>query len=177
VVSGQVVDLVDVLGAAGRRLAEQLRETQKWRRRFALMDQFLLRRLARGPRPSREVGWAWERLVATGGAVPIGQLATEVVWSHRHLIVRFRQQVGLAPKTAARLVRFEAVLRRLDERRPLDWGQVAIAAGYADQAHLIRDFRQFAGTTPTKFLSRTLPPCWDGEQQVKSVQDAVADSS
>jgi hypothetical protein len=101
--SGQLVDLVDVLGAPGRRLAEQLREAPSWRQRFALLDQFLLRRLERGPRPSPEVGWAWERLSATGGGVPIGRIADEVGWSHRHLIARFRQQVGLRPKTAARL--------------------------------------------------------------------------
>jgi AraC-like DNA-binding protein len=174
---GQTVDLVDVLGPPGRRLGEQLREAPSWRQRFALMDRFLLRRLERGPRPSPEVGWAWRRLVVTGGAVAIGRLAREVGWSHRHLIARFKQQVGLGPKTAARLVRFDEVLRRLDERRPLDWGLVAVEAGYADQAHLIRDFRQFTGTTPTEFLPRTLPRERDGEREVNSVQDAAPAAS
>jgi AraC-like DNA-binding protein len=171
--SGQIVDLVDVLGAAGRRLAEQLRETPSWRRRFALVDRFLLRRLADGPRPAPEVGWVWERLVATGGAVPIGRLAAEVGWSHKHLIARFRQQVGLRPKTAARLVRFDGVWRRLEEGRRGDWGQLAADTGYADQAHLVREFRQFTGTTPTAFTGWTLPPDGDGGQQVNSVQDAI----
>jgi AraC-like DNA-binding protein len=175
--SGQLLDLVDVLGADGRRLAEQLRETPSRRQRFALLDQFLLRRLARGPQPSPEVSWAWERLLATAGAVPIGRIADEVGWSHRHLIARFRQQVGLGPKTAARLVRFDGVWRRIDQRRPLDWGRVAADAGYADQAHLVRDFRQFTGTTPTEFLARTLPPDGDGERQINSVQDAVTAAS
>jgi AraC-like DNA-binding protein len=153
----QLVDLVDVLGPAGRRLGEQLREAPSWRQRFALMDRFLLRRLDGGPRPSPEVGRAWERLVATGGAVPIGRIASEVGWSHKHLITKFKQQVGLGPKTAARLVRFDGVLRRLDQAGGrLDWGLVAAEAGYADQAHLIRDFRQFTGTTPTEFQTRTL---------------------
>jgi AraC-like DNA-binding protein len=156
--TGQTVDLGEVLGAAGRRLAAQLREAACWRQRFALMDQFLLRRLAGGPRPSPEVGWAWQRLAATGGAVPISRIADEVGWSHRHLIARFRQQAGLSPKTAARLVRFDAVWQRIDQRRPLEWGQVAADVGYADQAHLIRDFRQFTGTTPAQFLARTLSP-------------------
>jgi hypothetical protein len=109
--SGQLVDLMDVLGAAGRRLGERLRETPGWPRRFALLDRFLLERLERGPQPAPEVGWAWERLVASGGGVPIGRLAAEVGWSHRHLIARFREQVGLRPKTAARLVRFDRVWR------------------------------------------------------------------
>jgi hypothetical protein len=89
--SGQVVDLAEVLGADGRRLAEELREAPTWRQRFTLLDRFLLRRLEAGPWPAPEVDRAWERLVATGGAVPIAQLAGEVGWSHKHLIAKFRQ--------------------------------------------------------------------------------------
>jgi AraC-like DNA-binding protein len=176
-IGGQTVDLTDLLGPAGRRLAEQLPEAPTWRQRFALLDQFLLRRLDRGPQPSPEVARAWQRLVATVGAAPIGQLASEVGWSHRRLIAKFRQQVGLRPKTAARLVRFDGVWRRLEQDRSLDWGQVAADAGYADQAHLIRDFRQFTGTTPTDFLASTRAARRDGEDEVNSVQDAVAISS
>jgi hypothetical protein len=120
--SGQFVDLVEVLGTDARRLGEQLRETPSWRQRFALVDRFLLERLNRGPRPSPEVAWAWRRLVASGGAVPIGRVAEEAGWSHKHLITRFRKQVGLRPKTAARLIRFDRVLGRLDGRQRLDWG-------------------------------------------------------
>jgi AraC-like DNA-binding protein len=151
---GHTVDLVDVLGAAGRRLAEQLRDTPTWEQRFALLDRFLLRRLEDGPRPSPEVGW-----------------------SHKHLITRFRQQIGLAPKTTARLIRFDRVWRCLDRGGPQDWADLARAAGYADQAHLIRDFRQFTGTTPTRFPAQTLAARRDDRQQVNFVQDALAVAS
>jgi AraC-like DNA-binding protein len=163
--SGQTVDLADLLGATGRRLGEQLRDAPTWRQRFALLDRFLLRRLADGPHPSPEVAQAWRRLVATGGAVPIGQLANEVGWSHKHLITRFRQQVGLRPKTAARLVRFGRVWRRLDARGPLDWADVARDAGYADQAHLAREFRRFTGMTPTQFQAQTRPAGGDAGRE------------
>jgi transcriptional regulator GlxA family with amidase domain len=109
--------------------------------------------------------------VATSGAVPIGRIASEVGWSHRHLIARFRQQIGLSPKTAARLVRFDGVWRRLDQRRRPSWAQIAGEAGYADQAHLVRDFREFTGTTPTDFVARTRPSRRD-DDGVNSVQDA-----
>jgi AraC-like DNA-binding protein len=170
-ISGHLVDLNDVVGPVGRRLAEQLRDAPTWRQRFALADRFLLRRLDRGPRPSPEVGWAWERLVAAGGAAPIGRLAREVGWSHKHLTARFKQQVGLPPKTVARLLRLEGVWRRMDVPRPLDWGQIAADAGYADQAHLIRDFREFTGTTPARFVAQMAGPA------VQSVQDPLAVAS
>jgi AraC-like DNA-binding protein len=170
--AGHTVDLIDLLGPGGRRLGERLRESRSWRRRFGLVDRFLLGRLEDGPRPAPEVVWVWRRLVATGGGVPIGRLAAEVGWSHKHLITRFRQQVGLQPKLAARLARLDRVWRRLDQGGELDWGLVAVEAGYADQAHLVRDFGRFTGMTPTQFQARLR-----SGREVKSVQDAVAASA
>jgi AraC-like DNA-binding protein len=140
-------------GAAGRRQAEQLREAPTWRRRYALVDHLLLGRLDAGARPSPEVARAWQLLVATAGAVPIARIADDVGWSHKRLASRFLRQIGLTPKKAARLVRFDAVLRRLDEHAPPPWGRLAAEAGYADQAHLVREFREFTGSTPTAFLA------------------------
>jgi methylphosphotriester-DNA--protein-cysteine methyltransferase len=66
---------------------------------------------------------------------------------------RFKQQVGLPPKTAARLARFGQVWRRLATHPPARWDELAADSGYADQAHLIRDFRQFTGASPAAFLA------------------------
>jgi methylphosphotriester-DNA--protein-cysteine methyltransferase len=74
-----------------------------------------------------------------------------------YLITKFRQQVGLAPKTAARLVRFEQVWRRLGDGGPAHWDRIAAYGGYADQSHLIRDFREFTGGSPAEFLARSTP--------------------
>jgi len=172
--SGQLADLADVLGAPGRRLAEQLRQAPSWQQRFRLLDQFLLRRIACGSHPSPEVGWAWQRLITTRGTMPIGQIADEVGWSHKHLIARFRRQAGLRPKTAARLIRLDGVLRHLDQQpERLDWGQIAAETGYADQAHLIRDFRQFTGTTPTGYQALTLRTTRTAARRSIPVQGAV----
>ena len=117
------------------------------------LDAYLLRQAQDGPDPSPEVARAWRRLLASGGKVPIGRLAGEVGWSHKHLITRFRQQVGVPPKTAARLIRFGAVWRRLATHPAARWDAIAADSGYADQAHLIRDFHQFTGTSPTALLT------------------------
>lgn len=157
VLGGHSIDLVDVLGAPGRRLGERLREAPTWSRRFTLLDEFLLDRLDRGPRPAPQVRRAWHRLMATGGAAPIRHLAGDAGWSHKHLITRFRQQIGLTPKTAAGLVRFDGLRRRLHVQRPPDWAELAVAAGYADQAHLVRECRRYTGTSPTELMTRTRP--------------------
>jgi AraC-like DNA-binding protein len=151
----RIVDLRDLIGAEGRRLAEQLGAARTWRDRFTILDRILLERLDGGPRPSPEVVRVLRRLVATGGAARIGRLACEVGWSHKHLITRFTQQVGLSPKAAARLVRFDRVLRRLDQPGAPGWERLAAEGGYADQSHLVREFRTFTGVTPTAFVSRS----------------------
>jgi AraC-like DNA-binding protein len=156
--AGTVVDIEDVFGHDGRRLIEAVREQPTWPRRFAVLDRFLARAAERGPRPAPEVFQAWRRIVGSGGGVPIGWLADEVGWSHKHLISRFLQQVGLTPKRAARLVRFERVRDRMRTGDPPRWDQLAADDGYADQAHLIRDFRAFTGLTPTEYLRRAGTP-------------------
>ena len=148
------VDVADVFGAAGRLLAEQVRAAPTWPERFALVDRFLLAAADHGPGPSPEVARAWQLLVDSGGSVAIGRVAEEVGWSHQRLITRFGQQVGVTPKTAARLVRFERVLQRVRAGGAPRWERLAAEGGYADQAHLIREFRTFAGVTPTAYAQR-----------------------
>lgn len=162
--TGATVDLADVLGPAGRTLTERLADTPDWAGRFALLDAFLLDRLDRGPAPAPEVARAWARLVESGGNMPVGTLAEEVGWSRRHLVTRFRQQTGLAPKTAARVIRFATLLRRLTAGGAP--ARTAVECGYYDQSHMDRDFREFAGTTPGAYLAR-LP---DRMPEVTSVQ-------
>jgi AraC-like DNA-binding protein len=152
---GAIVDLEDVFGKPARRLLDTMREAPAWAHRFDLVDRFLRAAADRGPRPSPEVLRAQELLTGDRG-VRVGQVAAEVGWSHKHLITRFTQQVGLTPKTVARLARFEQAVGQVRAGRIADWGRVAADAGYADQAHLIREFRAFCGSTPTGYVNRAL---------------------
>lgn len=102
---GEAVDLAEVFGPEGSCVVERLRAESTWLGRFAVLDRLLLHRLSTGPRPAPEVARAWQLLQASGGSMPIGRIAAEVGWSHKHLITRVSQQIGLTPKTAARLIR------------------------------------------------------------------------
>lgn len=164
-----VVPLEDVLPEA--HLVERLADADS-KERFALLDRVLSRRLESSRPASSEIVWAWQHLVSTRGRARVAALADELGWSRRRLVAHFREQVGLPPKAAGRLIRFEHA-RALAERaeRP-DWARIAYDCGYYDQSHLNRDFRQFAGTTPTEFVASLLP---DGfGVGVNSVQDEAA---
>jgi AraC-like DNA-binding protein len=150
-IGGSIVDLEDIAGAAARRVTEQVRSARSWAERGRLLDDFLLRRATGGPQPSPEVRHAWHLLLGSGGRTTIGEIAHHVGWSHKHLITRFKQQVGVAPHLAARLVRLVMVWRHLDDER--SWARIAADCGYADQAHLIREFRRFTGTTPAALVA------------------------
>jgi AraC-like DNA-binding protein len=146
-------DLTAVLDAAEvDEIRDRMRSAPGWAERFAAVDGWLCRRAAaRDAAVHPDVARAFRRLVATGGTVPIAALADEVGWSARHLTARFAAEVGLRPKEAARVVRFDRVRRQV--RAGVRLAEAAAGGGYFDQAHLTRDFREFAGVSPTRWLA------------------------
>jgi AraC-like DNA-binding protein len=74
-----------------------------------------------------------------------------VGWSHKHLITRFKQQIGVTPNLACRLLRLSTVWQHLDDQQ--SWARIAAECGYADQAHLTREFRHLTGTTPRALIT------------------------
>ncbi|MGW0838932.1 helix-turn-helix domain-containing protein [Streptomyces sp. NPDC002787] len=126
---------------------ERLANTPDWAARFDLLDTALLARLARGPEPAPEVGHAWRLLAGSAGARPIARIADEVGWSQGYLIRRFTQQIGLTPKASARVLRFRHAVAMLGHGAA-SLTEISAACGFYDQAHLNREFRAIAGTTP-----------------------------
>jgi AraC-like DNA-binding protein len=143
----RAVELAELLGPDGERWAGQLLEARTWEDRFALLDRLLTDRIAAGPMPSPELAWSWRTMRDAGGAVWVADLADGAGCSHRHLVARFREQIGATPKTAARVLRYARAARLL-ARGDLPLSQVAALCGYADQPHMTREFATLAETTP-----------------------------
>ena len=143
---GAVVPLDAVWGREASLLRERLHAAPSWAERFALTDAMLARRHEARPSPDPEVAWAWRRIVAGRGRVRVDGLAADVGWSRKRLWSRFRSQIGLPPKRAATLVRFDHAVHRLAAGE--DVARVAAETGYADQPHLHRDVVAFTGSTP-----------------------------
>ena len=155
--ANRVVELEDLLGPGEHSLVEQLRNTVPWSARFELLETFLLRRLAVSSPTPAPIARAWGVLEASRGRVDLAALAGELGWSHRHFIARFRDHVGLPPRTVARILRFQRALDLLTRPEASSLGRIALDAGYFDQSHLNRDFTGFAGRTPTALLASRIP--------------------
>jgi AraC-like DNA-binding protein len=156
-VAHRVTPFEDVFDREAPLLAERLYEGPTWEARFSLLDATIAARLAERLPASPDVAWAWRRLSETDGRVAVGALTDELGCSRRHLTARFREQVGMPPKTFARILRFDRAVRRLRRDGEERLVEIAYDCGYYDQAHFNRDFRRFAGSTPSEFLARRLP--------------------
>ncbi|MEU8620551.1 helix-turn-helix domain-containing protein [Streptomyces sp. NPDC048623] len=143
---GAVVPLGDLWGREASRIRERLGDVPSWQDRFALTDALLARRHEAGPPVDPEVAWAWHRIVVSRGLTRVDGLAAEVGWSRKRLWSRFRAQLGLPPKRAVKLVRFDHAAHRLVAGEGA--ARVAADTGYADQSHLHRDVMAFTGATP-----------------------------
>ncbi|AEW99475.1 AraC family transcriptional regulator [Streptantibioticus cattleyicolor] len=144
--------LADLVGRRAAVLAEQLALCPTWRARFTVLDRTLTRWLSAGPVPDGTLVRAWQRIATSRGGTGIGRIADELGCSRRHLEKKFAEQVGLSPKTVARVWRFQHAAHLLLAAPGRPWADIAHACGYTDQAHLNRDFRLLAGRTPTQLL-------------------------
>jgi AraC-like DNA-binding protein len=158
-----------LLGPAAREMSERAREADTWQARFSVVDEVLGRRLRMDACPRIEVAGAWRQIVSSGGSVSVDRLARLVGCSARLLRERFRAEIGLTPKSAARVVRFDRARRLLQRRvaagRPPALADLAVACGYFDQAHLAGEFRALAGAPPSRWLAeefRNLQASVDG---------------
>jgi AraC-like DNA-binding protein len=156
-----VVALGDLDEPLARRLIDRVADRDGWPARFATLDALLAAAVDDGGRQASAIpapaAAAWELLVGSGGTIAISELAAQVGWSRRHLSERFRGAFGLAPKELATVLRFERAQRLLRSPRRPALAAVAAQCGYADQSHLTRDWRRFAGSPPSAWLAEDLP--------------------
>jgi len=148
-VSGWHYPLADLWGPAAQTLYEQLQEVGDFEGRLQLLESFLAARVERVSGMHPAIAHALNRFSAT---TDISAVVDETGYSHRHFIHLFRQTVGLPPRVYTRLLRFQRILKHGFDRTFGRWIDVALEAGYADQAHFNREFREMTGISPTEYL-------------------------
>lgn len=146
----RLVDLERLWGRGGQVLHDRLRSRANAE---AVLDTFEValveRRRAVAVDPV-----AREAARALDGRRSVGAIGDMLGVSRRTLARRFEAATGLAPKRWARLRRFQRVVQRAAERAAPDWAGLALDLGYADQSHLVNEFRAFSGVSPTAYRPR-----------------------
>jgi AraC-like DNA-binding protein len=156
----EVVEFEAVWGGGARCLREQLLAASTPEAKIHLLEQFLgglLSRSRSDPRRHKRAMWATEQFCREPHLRTIAVAARTLGISHKHFIEQFQRHVGLTPKLFCRIRRFQEVLQEINSHQGVRWADLACGCGYYDQAHLIRDFRAFAGLIPSAYQ------CLDGD--------------
>jgi AraC-like DNA-binding protein len=119
-----------------------------------VLEEELRSRLGEAPSPGLAlVQHTGGRLETSHGAVSVGALTDGAGVSGNHLATQFKSHVGVTPKRVARIYRFARLILSVDAQRRVDWSELAQTAGYFDQAHFSREFKDFTGHTPTEYVA------------------------
>jgi AraC-like DNA-binding protein len=146
-----VVALEDLWGRAGRQLQDQISESGSFEARI----HELMAALGRPHQPLTPVQRAIEAVSAARGIVDLDEIANQANLSPRQFRRRCLEESGLTPKHLCRVLRFRHACELAGRSAHPAWPDIAVETGYFDQAHLIRDFQEFTGTTPVSVFSNT----------------------
>jgi AraC-like DNA-binding protein len=157
----QAYDAHSVIGPVLAELEQRLADASSFEERTCVAGDFLRQRLDEIGRPDGVSEFA-DRFLVGRGAISVGDAALKAGLSVRQFERRFCRQVGVAPKLYARIVRFNTALAAKASTTRRQWTDIAHAFGYYDQMHMIRDFEDFAGESPTAFMRRlsAMPEAW-----------------
>lgn len=150
-------NLADLWGESALELREGLCSISSHRERFQVMEEALTCRLRRSRKGHPAVPIAMHLLGPAGTGASVRDVAREVGMCQRRFSQVFGAQVGLPPKLFSRILRFERARALTDQIKRLNWAQLASTCGYFDQSHMINDFQEFSGFSPTEYLRRHQP--------------------
>jgi transcriptional regulator GlxA family with amidase domain len=145
--TNQIVSSTDVWQAAGNRIEDEVCSAATNDLRKLAVEKFLLRQMER-VRARPRLDAAVSEIIRNQGQARVRDLAAQLSWSIRQLEREFQAAVGITPKSLARVIRFQNLLRLVGENALREWAGMAVAVGYADQPHMTREFREFSGHTP-----------------------------
>jgi len=151
--TGLALDLATISKQFEGEIATRLCGLKSTGERIAAIERILLARRNDAPGPEAAVVQSVRAMLATYGLVRIAALESRFGMSSRQLERKFHRFVGVSPKLLCRIFRFQTVFKAQEQGSPSTWALVALACGYYDQAHLVHEFKQFAGTTPATLFS------------------------
>lgn len=146
-------DLEAITGKAVKEVNERLPEATTYAAMIRLIDEFLCRKAAQCRQDSLPIDRVAQQLLNPAAYHQLDRLASDACLSIRQFERQFRQRVGVSPKLFSRIARF-AQAHKLREANPnRSWLDIAYGCSYYDPNHLVKDFQQFTGTTPTQLFA------------------------
>ncbi len=147
-------DLEDLWGRSGVELRERLCTATTPQQRFRIMEAALKGRLQRRTACQRQLNVALKMLSTGGDEISVREVSRELGLSQRRFIQMFSSHVGVAPKLFCRILRFQQARVLAERLEAPEWAAVAVTCGYFDQSHLIKDFKEFSGSTPKTYSAQ-----------------------
>ena len=151
------VSLDLIWGSMVRTLRDWLLTATRPAEKFKLLEAVLLERLNERAQLNAVVQYALKEFARRSEMPRVQEIAQEGGLSRRRFAHLFREQIGMPPKLYCRVQRFQNALKQIVSGAPVEWAQVALAAGYCDQAHFAHEFRDFSGLSPTAYLAGDHP--------------------
>ncbi|TKK64473.1 AraC family transcriptional regulator [Ilyomonas limi] len=146
-------NLENIVGNDAKLFVEQLAEAHDTTKIVSRTDAFLLAQLNKHKQEHSYLIKAVNLMRSSKGSVSVDAISKSVYRSPRQLQRSFQHEMGLSPKSYQRLIRFRNVYRNMQMLQQAGgWAGLSYKLGYADQAHLIRDFKEFTGLVPTDLL-------------------------
>jgi AraC-like DNA-binding protein len=152
----QLVDVETPIGSLfgaqpANALEQSIREAASTQERIKIIEAFLFERLHQDSTIENLVKTTVDALLATNGSSPINQILKGNLSKRRQLERNFKKQIGISPKQLGKVLRLQTALKMLlNQEESLT--TIAYESEYFDQAHFIKDFKEFIGTTPSEFL-------------------------
>lgn len=154
--TGTTLTVQEIWGEEGKILEAEMMACTNYAQRIALLETFLLRQRQALKVDNVPVEYCVDTMIENTGNSNIEQLSAKLGMSKRQLERRFTAAVGISPKLFARIIRFQNILQLIENKEFKSFTTVAYEGGFYDQAHFIKDFKDFTGFNPKQYFSENL---------------------
>jgi len=155
-IENKAVPVKDLFGEDGINLEERVLNANDNEKRIKLIDTFLLSKLTEQKTIDAITKSCVDIIFQSQGQIGVAELADKANINRRNMERKFISAIGMSPKQLARVARLQATLKMLEQKNSATLTEIAYENGYFDQAHFIKDFREFTGMSPKSFFADNL---------------------
>lgn len=150
----KTIELDDLWDHQIHSVRDAILNTAAIENKFSVLEDFCLKKIRKNYEPHVLLTYAIDQLQQSPQLWTIEKLSGKAGITPKHLINLFKVHVGLSPRQFARIVKFQKLVKLVEQQRSIEWAPLAYECGYYDQSHFIKEFRSFSGINPSVYLSQ-----------------------